>query len=77
MNACGAIEFSASAQGRGKFPAFATTTTSMNNGGLANQLRRLPPPVALAIGILCGFLVARLLPWTTVRPPSADSPAPR
>lgn len=34
--------------------------------GLQNQLRRIPPPIALAVGILFGFLFARLLPWTSV-----------
>ncbi|KAF9484275.1 capsular associated protein [Pholiota conissans] len=37
--------------------------------GIATQLRRIPPPIALAIGILFGFLFARLLPWTTSSTP--------
>ena len=31
-----------------------------------HQLGRVPTPIALAVGILFGFLFARLLPWTTV-----------
>lgn len=30
------------------------------------QMRRIPTPVALAIGVLFGFLFSRVLPWTTV-----------
>ncbi|KAH6877430.1 capsular associated protein [Coprinopsis sp. MPI-PUGE-AT-0042] len=36
-----------------------------SQGGLWNQLRRIPAPAALAVGILFGFLVARIVPWTT------------
>ncbi|KAJ7683913.1 glycosyltransferase family 69 protein [Mycena olivaceomarginata] len=35
------------------------------NTGVAGQLRRIPTPVALLIGILFGLLFSRLLPWTT------------
>ncbi|KAG6887141.1 hypothetical protein C0992_000451 [Termitomyces sp. T32_za158] len=34
--------------------------------------RKLPTPVAIAVGVLVGLLVARLFPWTT-----APGPAPR
>ena len=30
------------------------------------QMRRIPTPVALTIGILFGFLFSRVLPWNTV-----------
>ncbi|KAF6745481.1 capsular associated protein [Ephemerocybe angulata] len=32
---------------------------------ILNQLRRIPTPIALAIGILFGFIVGRLIPWST------------
>ncbi|KAJ7845917.1 capsular associated protein [Mycena leptocephala] len=35
------------------------------NTGVVGQLRRLPTPVALLIGVLCGLLFSRLLPWST------------
>ncbi|KAF4613279.1 hypothetical protein D9613_010859 [Agrocybe pediades] len=41
----------------------------LKSTGVVQQLRRLPTPVALAIGILFGFLFARLLPWTTSTTP--------
>jgi len=36
------------------------------NTVLTPQRRRVPAPIALALGIFLGFLFARLLPWTTV-----------
>ncbi|TFK32722.1 glycosyltransferase family 69 protein [Crucibulum laeve] len=36
---------------------------------LASQLRKLPTPAALAIGIFVGFLVARIIPWTSSTTP--------
>ncbi|KAJ7178075.1 capsular associated protein [Mycena filopes] len=35
------------------------------NVGVAGQLRRLPTPLALLIGVLVGLLFSRLVPWTT------------
>ena len=35
-------------------------------GGLSQQIRRIPTPVALGIGIVCGLIFSRLLSWTTV-----------
>ncbi|KAJ2924220.1 hypothetical protein H1R20_g12872, partial [Candolleomyces eurysporus] len=34
-------------------------------GQLLNQLRRIPTPIALAIGILFGFIVGRVIPWSS------------
>lgn len=31
-----------------------------------SQLRRIPTPVALAVGVFFGVLFARVLPWSTV-----------
>ncbi|KAJ7594157.1 glycosyltransferase family 69 protein [Mycena floridula] len=36
---------------------------------LSSQLRRIPTPVALAIGVLVGMILARLLPWNTTSSP--------
>ena len=32
-----------------------------------NALRRIPPPLALVVGVLIGLIVARWLPWSSVR----------
>lgn len=40
--------------------------STIMKAGLTHQLRRVPTPIALAVGILFGFLFGRLLPWTTV-----------
>ncbi|KAF8153317.1 glycosyltransferase family 69 protein [Crassisporium funariophilum] len=41
----------------------------MQKAGLSHQLRRIPTPVALAIGIFFGFLVGRVIPWTSAPTP--------
>lgn len=38
----------------------------MVTASLTRQLRRTPTSIALTIGILCGFIFGRLLPWTRV-----------
>lgn len=40
--------------------------SAIMKAGLTHQLGRVPTPIAFAVGILFGFLFARLLPWTTV-----------
>ncbi|KAF7319547.1 hypothetical protein HMN09_00294100 [Mycena chlorophos] len=35
------------------------------NAGVAGQLRKLPTPIAIFIGVLFGLLVSRLLPWSS------------
>ncbi|KAJ7201054.1 capsular associated protein [Mycena pura] len=40
-------------------------SSSRNSAGIARQLRRLPTPVALVVGVLFGLFFARLLSWTT------------
>ncbi|KAF9025053.1 capsular associated protein [Hymenopellis radicata] len=36
--------------------------------GLGNQLRRIPVPIALAIGIFIGIILSRIIPWTSFTP---------
>lgn len=40
------------------------------------HMRRIPTPVALAIGVLFGFLLSRVLPWTTSMPTWRDNHIP-
>jgi len=50
----------------GFFPDFISSHTMNKGGSLSQQIRRIPTPVALAIGIICGLIFSRLLSWTTV-----------
>lgn len=33
--------------------------------GVANQLKRIPVPIALAVGVFVGIVLSRLIPWTS------------